>query len=47
MLLAHFIGDAGRKRLKANVIAGPAWPLDGRTFRAAIRAAGAGAKSVA
>ena len=31
--------DAGRKRLEANMIAGPAWMLDGRTFTAATGAA--------
>jgi hypothetical protein len=31
--------DAGRKRTEANMIAGPAWMLDGRTFSAATSAA--------
>jgi hypothetical protein len=47
MLLAHFVGDAGREWIKADVIAGPAWPLEGCTFSAAISTACAGAQFVA
>jgi hypothetical protein len=47
MLFAHFVGDAGRKRIEANVIADPAWTLDGRAFFTAIRAARAGTQPVA
>ena len=38
-----FIIDVDRKRTEANMIAGPAWMLDGRTFAAATGAASAGA----
>jgi hypothetical protein len=31
--------DAGRKRTKANMIAGPTWMLNGGTFAAATSAA--------
>ena len=31
--------DAGRKRIEANMIAGPAWMLEGRAFAAATGAA--------
>jgi hypothetical protein len=31
--------DAGRKRIKADMIACPAWMLDGRTFATATGAA--------
>jgi hypothetical protein len=31
--------DAGWKRLETNMIGGPAWMLDGRTFAAATGAA--------
>jgi hypothetical protein len=31
--------DAGRKRTEANMITGPAWMLDGRTFASANRRA--------
>jgi len=37
---------ACRERLKADVIAGPAWPLDGRAFCAATRTACAGTQFV-
>jgi hypothetical protein len=37
------IDDTGWKRLEANMIAGPAWMLDGRSFVAATGAASAGA----
>jgi hypothetical protein len=47
MLLAHFIGDAGRKRLEADMIAGPAWVLEGCAFGTAVRATCANAQSVA
>jgi hypothetical protein len=39
MLLAHFIGDAGWKRLEANVITSPAWMLECCAFAAATGAA--------
>jgi len=39
ILLPHFVDDAGWKRLKANMIACPAWMLDGRPFAAANGAA--------
>jgi hypothetical protein len=47
MLLAHFVGDAGRKWIKADVIAGPARALEGCTFPAARGTACANAQSVA
>jgi hypothetical protein len=31
--------DAGRKRTEANMVAGPAWMLDRRTFAAATSSA--------
>jgi hypothetical protein len=43
----HFVGNAGRKRIEANVIAGPAWTLEGCTFTAAVSTAGACAQFVA
>jgi hypothetical protein len=33
--------DAGRKRIEANMIAGPAWMLEGCSFAAATGAASA------
>jgi hypothetical protein len=45
--LAHFIGDAGWKRLEANVIATPTWMLEGRTFIPATSAARASTQFVA
>jgi hypothetical protein len=39
--------DAGRKRLEANMIACPAWVLEGRSFAAATGAASAGTRFVA
>jgi hypothetical protein len=47
MLLAHFVGDVGRKRIEADVVAGPAWPPECRTFPAAASATGRRAQSVA
>jgi len=37
MLLTHFVGDAARKRIEADIIAGPSWPLEGRAFAAATQ----------
>jgi hypothetical protein len=45
MLFARFVGD-GRKRIEADVIAGPAWTLEGRAFSTAVCAAGAGTQFV-
>jgi hypothetical protein len=39
--------DAGRKRLEANMIAGPTWMLERCTFAAATGAAGGGTQFVA
>jgi hypothetical protein len=47
MLLAHFVGDAGRQWIEAGMIADPAWPLKGRTFSAAGGAACAGTQFIA
>jgi hypothetical protein len=47
IIVAHRVGDFSRKRLEANVIAGPAWMLEGRAFSAATSAACAGAQFVA
>jgi hypothetical protein len=46
MLCAYFVG-AGWKRIEADMIAGPARTLEGRTFPAAIGAACAGTQLVA
>jgi hypothetical protein len=46
-LLACFVGDARREWIEANMIAGPAWTLEGRTFSAAGGAACASAQLVA
>jgi hypothetical protein len=47
MLPAHFVGDAVWKRLKADMIAGPAWVLQGCASAAAVRATCASAQFVA
>jgi hypothetical protein len=47
MLLTHFVRDAGREWIEADVIAGPTWTLEGRTFSAAGGAACATAQLVA
>jgi hypothetical protein len=39
MIASVFIADICRKWIEANVIAGPTWMLDGRTFAAATGAA--------
>jgi hypothetical protein len=36
-----FIGDGHRKRIESDMIAGPAWPLEGQVFYAAISTASA------
>ena len=41
-----FVVDADRKGLEPNVIARPAWMLEGRALAAATSAAGASAQSV-
>jgi len=35
MPLPEVICDVGRERIEADIIAGPAWTLNGRAFRAA------------
>jgi hypothetical protein len=47
MVESAFVGDAGRKWIEANMIAGPAWTLEGRAFSAATGAACAGTQLVA
>jgi hypothetical protein len=47
MLFAHFVGDAGRERIKAEIVACPARTLEGGTFPAAMGAACAGTQLVA
>ena len=47
VLLAHLVGDAGRERIEADMIAGPAWTLERRAFSAAGGAACASAQFVA
>jgi hypothetical protein len=47
MAASAFVSDASRKRIEADMIAGPAWTLDGRTFAAATGAARSGAQFVA
>jgi len=47
MLLPEVICDVGRERIEADIIAGPAWTLNGRAFRTATRAACASAQLVA
>jgi hypothetical protein len=42
-----FVGYAGRKWIEADMIAGPAWPLEGRTFPAAGGAACASTQFIA
>jgi hypothetical protein len=34
-MVAHLVGDFSRKRIEADMIAGPAWTLEGRAFSAA------------
>jgi hypothetical protein len=43
----HFVGDAGREWIKADMITGPAWTLERRAFPAAGGAAGAGTQFIA
>jgi hypothetical protein len=38
MLLACLVGEAGREWIEADIIAGPAWPLESRAFSTAARA---------
>jgi len=47
MLLPEVISDVGRERIEADIIAGPAWTLNGRAFRTATGAACAGTQFVA
>ena len=47
IIVAHLVATSGRKRIEADVIACPAWTLEGRTFRPAGGAACAGAQFVA
>jgi hypothetical protein len=35
MLLAYFVGDPRWKGIETDMITGPAWTLEGRTFAAA------------
>ena len=44
--LLVILGDIGRKRIEADVIAGPAGTLQGRAFPAAMGAAGPRAQPV-
>jgi hypothetical protein len=46
VIVAHLVGDFSRKRKKADMIASPAWALEGRTFAAAIGAACTGTQFV-
>jgi hypothetical protein len=43
----HLVGAGGRKRIEADIITGPAWTLEGRTFPAAGGAARTGTQFVA
>src|SRR5215469_4220271 len=45
--LSAVVGDARRKRIEADIITGPPWPLERRAFPAAVCANCAGAQSVA
>jgi hypothetical protein len=45
--IAYFVGDVGRKWIEADMIAGPAPPLEGRTFSAASNTACASTQLVA
>jgi hypothetical protein len=47
VIVAHLVGDFSRKRIEADMIAGPAWTLEGRSFAAATCAASAGTQFVA
>ena len=47
VLLAHLVGDAGRERIEADMIAGPAWTLERRAFSAAGGAACASTQFIA
>ena len=47
VLLPEAICDVGRERIEADIIAGPAWTLEGRAFSAATGAACAGTQFVA
>ncbi len=47
IIVAHLVGDFSRKRIEADMIAGPAWTLEGRAFSAASGAACAGTQFVA
>jgi hypothetical protein len=42
-----FVNDSDRKRIEADMIAGPAWTLEGRAFSAATSTACAGTQFVA
>jgi hypothetical protein len=45
--LARLVGVTGRKRVEADMIAGPAWTLEGRASSAATSTACAGTQFVA
>jgi hypothetical protein len=47
IIVAHLVGDFSRKRIEADMIAGPAWMLEGHSFAAATGAACAGTQFVA
>ena len=47
IIVAHLVGDFSWKRIEADMIAGPAWTLEGGTFTAATSAACAGTQFVA
>ena len=47
IIVAHLVGDFSRKRIEANMIAGPAWTLEGRAFSATPSRACAGTQFVA
>jgi hypothetical protein len=47
IIVTHLVGAAGRKRIEADIIAGPAWSLESGTFSAATGAACAGTQFVA
>jgi hypothetical protein len=47
VIVAHLVGDFSRKRIEADMIAGPAWTLDGRSFVAATSTVCAGTQFVA
>jgi len=46
MVELAFVADAGRQRIEADVIAGPAWTLECRTFSATTGTACAGTQFV-